>query len=216
MFWKNWFFGKKRDGEIPQQETITSDIPSLIKDLRLWQTTLNMIGQQRVTEVDEKIIKRKENKLIEAIPDKFQKEIIKLAQKYKFDITEFAEEGWQKKIKDAFENIASYLSTSHPLNFLEGKFPPEGEKTLFWMLEQAKKSPSTDKRYQFIIDGVKKGVINDYHFPTDEETLASIFLLLQCVLFSREYGVYFSMLMEIMCDIEEGENFIRKEVLKLT
>jgi len=206
-------FWKRNNDSRAAKPILPKDLAILVRELEDYQRLLNFLGSQRIDEFDKERLRKLEDRVIGAIPDSFHREVVILIQKHGFDITEFAGEDWKDKIRSTFEDIASYLSPNHPLNVVGNRLPVEGREYLFWMLERAKNAPDPDERYQTIANTIKMGEIADYRFDA-EQILDSLISMALVVWFSRDYGRYFTILMELMCDVPGGEEFLQKEILE--
>lgn len=172
---------------------------------------MNFLGRNKITASDLKELKELEGKIIELLPDDFQKKVFGILSKHNFDLVEFLEGDWREPLISMYRDISFYLDPKHPLNYVGEKLPVAGRDFLFWMLQQAKIGSNSDNRYINIAEAIKRGDICG-HKISDQRTIEQILSIAGVVFFSREYGLQFKTMMEIMCDLEEGETFIKNEL----
>jgi hypothetical protein len=216
-------FGKKKE---PKKEVQKEEIPqpkkdpsTLIRELDDTQRILDMLGSsgdKLLVAMEKSKAEELRTEIIDMLSDEFQKKVLKILIKHKFDLLDFVgkDKDWKEEFRAGFKDIAFYLDPKHPLNFVKDKLPIPGKDLLFWMLQQAKNGKS-ENGYVNIGKALLAGEICG-HRVNDRELIQSIFLLMNCVFFSKEYGFQFVVLMDIMREIEEGEEFIREEFYNKT
>lgn len=82
------------------------------------------------------------------------------------------------------------------------------------MLKQTKSDNSKDG-YSNIVEAILKRDICGVRV-SEERMREKVFSIVICVLWSRDYHLQFQILMEIMRDIEGGEQFIKEELVDKT
>ena len=218
-------FGKFRKQDKAKEEASPrkkEDLETLIADLKQSQAVLNIIGSKGdklLFSTEKARLKELEEKIISLLPDEFQKKVFRILVKHNVNLLEFVGENknWKETLRAGFNDIAFYLDPKHPLNIVGKKLPVAGKDFLFWMLQQAK-AENKENRYLHIGEAIKKGNICGYQVSLDEKVqsgeklIDQIVLIAGIVMMSGEYNLQFRVLMEIMCDTEGGEEFIREEL----
>jgi len=210
-----WFKRKKKSSEEKTQIIEEKDLPTLVEELRSWQYTLNRIGSHSrgaVTERDKEILEEKQRKIIQVLPNEFQKEVFNILMKYELNLLEFLDNNWKETLRVAYRNIARYLDPEYPLQFIgKENFPVEGKNFFFWVLIQLKEGDS-ENRYARLGELIKKGDICG-HKISEEDVIRIIAMKVSLTLFGKDYGIQSRVLVDIMCNLERGEQFLRDEIL---
>jgi len=208
---KSWFrkFGKK-EKQKPKEEfppPKKEDLDTLIKELNDLQATLDLAGpsESLVYKMGKARLRELEEKTVDLLADDFQKKVFMILMKHEFDLLKLFEQDWKETLRAVYKDIAQYL-----VGMLGKELPVSGKDFLFWMLEKAKQGNS-ENRYQNIGEAILKGEVYDYSV-CDKETIQQILMFTACIFTSDEYRRQFEVLMEIMCDLEGGEQFIREEL----
>lgn len=204
-FFRRFRKKEKAKEEIPQSKK--EDLDALIKELGDLQETLNLAGpsESLAYKMEKARARELEEKIVGLLADDFQKKVFRILMKYEFDLLKLLEQDWKEVLSAVYGGIAKFLT-----DMLGKKLPVSGKDFLFWMLEKAKQG-DFENRYQNIGEAILKGEVCDSLIP-DEETIQHILMLATCIFTSDEYRRQFEVFMEIMCDLEGGEQFIREEL----
>jgi len=212
-------FGRFRKKENPKKEIPPpkkEDFDTLIEELDDAQSIINLIGpngDKILLAMEKAKVKELQEKIINLLPDEFQKKIFRIIARHdNVDLVGFLKQDWKENLRTGFENIAFYLDPKHPLNFL--KLPVKGKDFLLWMLQQAKSDNSKDG-FANIMNAILKRDICGIRVSR-KRIKDKVFPIVLCVLWSRDYHLQFQILMEIMRDIEGGEEFIKNELVDKT
>lgn len=207
--WPNWF-KKRKKSKVESQPLKREDLNTLIAKLKEETMLLNWLGKNKVTESELKELRDLEEKIVDLLTDDFQKKVFRILLKHNIGLLEFLEGDWKEILRQGYKNIADYLDPEHPLNFVGKKLPVKGRDFLFWLLKQAKPVDSAN-RYKKIAETIKKGEICGCKI-SDERLVEQIASIVGVVLMSKEYSRQFRILMEIMSDLEGGEQFIKENL----
>lgn len=201
---------KEKKKSIDKKIIEKKGLPEMIDELEHWQTMLNLLGSNRVTEDDKEKLKKIEKEVIDLLPDEFQRKVFEILSENNFNLLEFLkQDDWREPLKSACEDIAYYLNTEHPSNFIK-ELPFTGKEFLLWMLQQAKLNSKKDS-YEGIAKALHGQIICGHEISN--ETIEKIFGICLVVFVSEDYGGQFKILIKITRDIEGGEEFIQ-ELLK--
>ncbi len=168
-------------------------------------------------------LSRIEAEIVEQIPDLFQRSVFRILAHHEFDITDFLKDEnghitWQEEIRNTLEQSCNFLfNYGQPAGVHESrKFTPlpfSGEEFMLWFLQEVKNSPDSKNPNSIVrVLGIlnpflKSGIILGHNLQ--EESMKGIGDRL-LVIFVGEYANRMAVVIDIFCDSNEGEQFIRE------
>jgi hypothetical protein len=194
------------------------DMGILIKDYKIESWLLRNLANRNLGKVPEEAyadLKKIENEIIEQLPDPLQREVFKIFAQHKFDIVDLIP-GWKEEMKKVSKEVCHYLHYGSPFPNVP-EWPPlplPGNVLFLWMLEEAKEEEGKKRYYGlslFFKKAKEDGEI--FGFKISEEELQNISGRL-IVIFSGQWAKHSAVLLDILCQVEGGEDFV-KEILEI-
>jgi len=212
--------GRKKEKPFPPKEKPKKDLKELIKDYKAEKLLLSFVAKDdrgNIPESELKWLKEIEGQIIELLPGDFQKGVFKILARYRFDFLEFSEQGdWQQSFREISRDICHFLYRGAPYP-QEPEWPPlpfSGEKFFFWLLTQAKTGKKSNKYENIsaaLVEAKEKEIILCHHMKGEDIARLANRIL---VVFAGEWAKQTAVLVDIMCELEGGELFV-KELLGL-
>lgn len=194
-------------------------IAELIEDYRAGKMCVSMAPQTDKGFWEDEL-RRTEDKIIAKLPNGLQKSALMILQRYRFDFREFLEkEDWTAPLKEVARDICHFLhyGSPYPMKPQWAPLPFSGEDFFLHLLESAKKSNKTDSagRIGAISLTLKAAVETKELFGHSfvVEDLQNIGMRV-IVVFAGELHGQAGALMDIFCEVEGGEQFVREIITK--
>lgn len=190
-------------------------IAELMKDYRTYRMSVSMAPS-----IDrgfwENKVRETEDKIIAKLPDELQKATFRILQKYRFDFCGFLEkEDWTMQLKEVARDICHFLCYGSPYP-LKPEWPPlpfSGESFFLYLFGKAKDGGKTDSlgRVETIFSALKT-VVETKELMGNSfaiEDLQNIGMRVM-VVFAGEFHGQAGALMDIFCEVDGGEHFVRE------
>ena len=213
-----WRFGKTQR---TQQEE-TKSLSELVEEYRSIKSLLSFVAYDHNGNVPEdhffmRNLHELEQQIIAhiLISDRFYGEVLRIFARYKFDITDFLsidefEENARKYCRAAshfLEYGAPYPTES---DFPETRLPISGKEVFFWLLCQAKGSFGED-RLRNILEAVRRVIdAGEVLGEKFDKGLCDWAMRFGMPFLSPEWAYQTRVLVDVLCELEEGEIFIRR------
>jgi hypothetical protein len=197
--------------ETPDHEADEEDLAALVKEFRELRTLVSLLSSTSLDGVPDGLMqafKAAEQAVIAALEDPFQREIFAVLAKHGFDILDFLDGDWIAILGDVLRVIVAFLGQRYPAGGEWQDYPFSGEELYLWLLERTKGSSD---RVVAIFANLEKTSICGFDLGFEARRSLSDRLI---VVFAGEYTKRSAAFIDIFCDVEGGEEFIREELAK--
>lgn len=207
--------GKKEMSEEPKKS-----LAELIDEYNRWRVIISFANAGKTSPLpDDDVfmqeLKKIEGQIIDNLPDELQKSVFAILARHKFDITDFlGQKDWRTIFKEVCQEICHFLYCGSPLTeSVEWSIalPVSGEEFFFHLLNCAR--IGEEEPCSNLWTAVRKMIEDKKVMEHDFDCWSNIGGRL-IVVFAGEFARQSAVLVDILCEIEDGRNLI-KEILNL-
>jgi hypothetical protein len=190
-------------------------LPELLKRYEYEKLSLSMLSGGRpnkLSDDDHGCLREIERRIIALQTDQMQREVLTILIQHGFNLAEFfGKQTWQNIIEESIQDIVHFLHYGMilPSKTEQPRLFRRGDELFLWMLEQARDGAEADRMSNIstgLSHGVKEGSLLGRKFSREE---AQEFGHRIVVVVIGEFAKQMRVLVDIFCEVEGGEQFIR-------
>lgn len=190
-------------------------LPELLKRYEYEKLSLSILSEGRpnkLSDDDYGCLREIERRIIALQTDRMQREVLTILVRYGFNLAEFfGKQTWQDIIGESIQDIVHFLhyGDTYPRIPKQPWYFVNGGEFFLWLLEQARDGTGADTTTNIgtaLTKAVDKGTL--LNRPFTRQT-AQDFGHRIIVVVMGEFAKRFRVLVDIFCEVEGGEQFIR-------